>query len=538
MNTVTLLYREFQGQKENFWVIAALFCLFTSVNLMLLSYAIGLISAGQVPPDLFLVSLAAIAFATLARQAAMFRTITALEHTIFGLRSQLLDRLKRIELYEFERIGADTIYDSVATGTRLLSETAGMLTKLLIVGVRAGAVLFALIWISQVTLLIVLFICLLVTLLYLWIRFHTAKHVIPMEEHQFFETFNHLLKGFKELKFHRRKGDELCEMELNPRLAESCRVKVAEGKRVALSYVLTEGVLLLLGGLMIFVLPAVLPGYAEVVVKGALIAITLPTSMLRDMPVITNADKALAELAELEQALDKAGANRPDEADAAPLAASFQRLELVDVLFRYTDHEGHPSFHVGPLSLTLEPGTLTFIVGGNGSGKSTLMKLLTGLYPPFSGEVRVNGQPVERGGQRGLFSAIFYDFHLFDRLYGMEETEPERVNGLLADLGLEHKIRYGADGFSDLALSTGQRKRVALVAALLEDRPIYVLDEWAADQDPETRERFYRELLPMLKARGKTVVAVTHDDRYFHLADQVLHMVDGHFRRAASASSV
>ena len=85
-----------------------------------------------------------------------------------------------------------------------------------------------------------------------------------------------------------------------------------------------------------------------------------------------------------------------------------------------------------------------------------------------------------------------------------------------------------ADGrFSTLDLSTGQRKRLAMVAALLDDKPIYIFDEWAADQDPGFRRYFYEGLLGELKARGKTVLAVTHDDRYFGVADRVVKRGEG-----------
>ena len=407
MKTLARLYREFSRPKDDFWRMVGLFGVFTSINLMLLGHAVGALSAGRPPADLFLLSLIAVAIATLAREAAMLRTIVTLERSIFDLRLRLLERLERTELQAFERIGAAAVYDSLSTGTRLLSETSGTITKLLIMAVRAAAVLFALIWISPVALLVVLFVCLLVVLLYAWVRLRAAV-APPAGEHHFFETFDHLLKGFKELKINRRKGDELWNDELAPRLAESCRLKVEDGARVALGYVVTEGGLLLLGGLMIFVLPPLLPGYAEVVIKAALIVITLPTSMLRDMPVIAGADAALAELRRLEQTLYRAArGERRRTLASVPSDGPFTGLELVAVLFRYTDSDGNPTFHVGPLSLSITPGTLTFIVGGNGSGKTTLMKLLTGLYPPFSGEIRLNGRPVDMARYGGLFSAVF-----------------------------------------------------------------------------------------------------------------------------------
>ncbi|MBH9340157.1 cyclic peptide transporter, partial [Pseudomonas aeruginosa] len=86
----------------------------------------------------------------------------------------------------------------------------------------------------------------------------------------------------------------------------------------------------------------------------------------------------------------------------------------------------------------------------------------------------------------------------------------------------------GRDGnFSTPDLSTGQRKRLALINAWLEERPVLVFDEWAADQDPAFRRVFYTELLPDLKRQGKTIIVISHDDRYFEMADQLIRLSAG-----------
>ena len=181
--------------------------------------------------------------------------------------------------------------------------------------------------------------------------------------------------------------------------------------------------------------------------------------------------------------------------------------------------------------LIVQPGELVFIKGGNGSGKSTLVKLLTGLYKPLAGEVllgetRVTDANVQH--YRELFSIIFSDFHLFDRLYGMEVDEA-RVSSLLEEMQLADKTEFADGRFVNLNLSTGQRKRLALLIALLEDRPYCVFDEVAAEQDPAFREYFYEVILQNLKKQGKTIIAVTHDERFHHTADRVLTMEYGRF---------
>jgi putative ATP-binding cassette transporter len=195
-------------------------------------------------------------------------------------------------------------------------------------------------------------------------------------------------------------------------------------------------------------------------------------------------------------------------------------------------------FMLGPISLTLQPGEITYIVGGNGSGKSTLAKLITGLYIPQSGSIYLNGALItdhNREWYRQHFSAIFSDFFLFDRCLGFSHDNlDEEVERYLKQLQLDHKVQVKDGVLSTTRLSQGQRKRLALLTAYLEDRPIYLFDEWASDQEPLLRDLFYREILVKLKERGKTVLVITHDDRYFHMADHIIKLDYGkvEFNRA------
>jgi len=215
----------------------------------------------------------------------------------------------------------------------------------------------------------------------------------------------------------------------------------------------------------------------------------------------------------------------PEAEDAAPVVFDAITLEGV----RYV-HTGNQGFAIEDISLTLQKGEIVFLTGGNGSGKTTLLRVLTGLYPRTSGTLGLNGQAMPvmpRQGYRELFAGVFADFHLFDRPFGLDAAGLSVFAAWLEQLGIRDKL--GAD-LTELAgdqLSTGQRKRVVLALALAEARPILVLDEWAADQDPETRQRFYEEILPALRAEGRTIFAITHDEQYFHLCDRRLHMVEG-----------
>jgi putative ATP-binding cassette transporter len=206
-------------------------------------------------------------------------------------------------------------------------------------------------------------------------------------------------------------------------------------------------------------------------------------------------------------------------------------LQLDAVTYRYRSEDGS-GFVVGPLDLTLQRGERVFLVGGNGSGKSTLARLITGLYRPDTGCLRVDGRAVgehDLAAYQQLFSTVFSDFHLFRQLLGVagEDAPRDVVQAWLALLRMAHKVRIEQARLLDLELSQGQRKRLGLLLAVLEGRGVLLLDEWAADQDPAYRRAFYQQLLPQLSEQGVTVIAITHDDHYFHLADRLLKMEGG-----------
>ncbi|MGB3253886.1 multidrug ABC transporter permease/ATP-binding protein, partial [Buttiauxella gaviniae] len=226
--------------------------------------------------------------------------------------------------------------------------------------------------------------------------------------------------------------------------------------------------------------------------------------------------------------------------------AHWQTLEMRDVVFQYGDN----SFSVGPLNLKIERGELLFLIGGNGSGKSTMAMLLTGLYQPVSGAIYLDGKKIDAGNQddyRKLFSAVFTDVWLFDRLLGPqgEQANPELVTQWIERLKMSDKLELENGTILNLKLSKGQKKRVALLLALAEERDIILLDEWAADQDPHFRREFYQTLLPLMQQMGKTIFAISHDDHYFVHADRLLEMrhgqlgeLTGHEREHASRDAV
>jgi putative pyoverdin transport system ATP-binding/permease protein len=211
-----------------------------------------------------------------------------------------------------------------------------------------------------------------------------------------------------------------------------------------------------------------------------------------------------------------------------------EAIEMRGVRYAFDTPEGSDAFVLGPVDLRIERGEIVFIVGDNGSGKTTLIKLLLGLYAPQQGEVVLDGKavtPETRDDYRQLFTTVFSDFYLFEDLVaggeGGRQTLPETALPYLQRLEIAHKVSVKDGAFTTTDLSTGQRKRLALVHAYLEGRPVLVFDEWAADQDPTFRHLFYTELLPELRAKGHLLVVISHDDRYFHIADRVITMKAG-----------
>jgi len=206
----------------------------------------------------------------------------------------------------------------------------------------------------------------------------------------------------------------------------------------------------------------------------------------------------------------------------------WQSVELDHVTHCYRHDGEQEEFVLGPVNATFVPGELVFVTGGNGSGKSTLAKLFMGLYEPEAGTIRLDGDTITQSNiesYRQMFSAVFSDFYLFEHLVGASQHNIDgRAQELLSELQLNHKVSVHNGVLSTTELSSGQRKRLALLTAYLEDRPIYVFDEWAADQDPVFREVFYTQILQELRSRGKLIICITHDDRYFHVADRMIKL--------------
>jgi len=361
-----------------------------------------------------------------------------------------------------------------------------------------------------------------------------ANHQANIAYH---DKVNDLLRGYKELRLRRTRRDDLATRV--DAVVEESRCRRIESERYfSYGQIGASGALATLLVAIVVLLP--LTGGADPVTILQIVTLVLFSfgpieAMVSDLPGFVRAAVAMRMIREVEADLirNHEAAPAPDANDNRP---AFTSLELRGVsvrLSRQTQAAGsraRDSFTLGPIDLTLYPGQSVFITGGNGMGKSTLLQLLTGLRYPDSGQILIDGAPVTRdtiSAYRGVFSAVFSEFYLFRHLYGLTPEERSRLQANIEDLGLAEGVSIIDDHFASLSLSTGQMRRLALAIALAEKRPILVLDEFAADQDPTRRSYFYDTLVPRLARAGHCVVAVTHDEHCFDKCDRLIRMEDG-----------
>ena len=497
---------------------------------------LALINAGasaaaseQAGTQILVLYVLAIAVFIIAKNYGLNATLTRVEQMVRELRVRICDKVRRADLPFIEKLGRGQLYTTVAQDANLISQSAFIITN---AAQEAVMLLFALLYIAWLSLLSFFIIVIAIGIGAAVYEKHRRAlnrdlQQLTARDAEFLDSMSHVIDGFKETKLNRKKSDALFD-SFRAVAEDAERLKVNLGVRFVTDVMFSHVFAYVLIGVIVFVLPRLVPTFSEIVLKvtAGVLFIVAPLEMIvSSMPMTARANVALDNLYSLEHRLD---ASLDDAATSEAAVEPFHDFSSITV-----DHGSYrygPEFGVGPIDLRIERGETIFIVGGNGSGKSTLLKVLTGLYPLTSGALLVDDERLNArnlSGYRELIAAIFTDFHLFDRLYGLDHVRDTEVRKLLRQMELREKTDFIGGRFTTVALSTGQRKRLALISALLEDREIYVFDEWAADQDVHFREYFYKTILTDLKAAGKTILAVTHDDRYWDLADRVLKMDAG-----------
>jgi putative pyoverdin transport system ATP-binding/permease protein len=355
-------------------------------------------------------------------------------------------------------------------------------------------------------------------------------------ERRFFAHMSDVLDGFKEIRLHNPRSEELIASVRNVS-RQAANVKIHTQAESLRQLVISQSAMYLLLGVIVFIVPsfssAVSGGSITKNAMAVLFVVGACYGIMQTVAMLAAADAAALRMEQLEEKLRATIVAPAGNVEVA--RPGFGAIELRNVVFRYPDKSAGSGFQIGPLNFALKSGELVFVTGGNGSGKSTFLKVLAGLCAPTSGEIALDGVTVDDAATdayRSLMTAIFSDYHLFHRLFGIAAPVQAEIDALLHKLELEHKTTIIDGVFNTLDLSGGERRRLALLVGLLEKRPVLLLDEWAANQDPHYRRRFYQEILPELNGSGLTIVVVTHDENYLDdpkLSARKIRMNEGRF---------
>ncbi|MCS2170553.1 multidrug ABC transporter permease/ATP-binding protein [Scandinavium sp. TWS1a] len=472
----------------------------------------------------FLGLLALLMVVTLGSQLAL--TVLG-HHFVYRLRSEFIKRILDTQIERVEKLGSAALLAGLTSDVRAITIAFVRLPELvqgIILTFGSAAYLFFLS--GKMLVITALWVALTI-----WGGFvlvaRVYKHMATLRETEdkLYHDYQTVLEGRKELTLNRERAEHIFNTLYIPD-AKEYRHHIIRADTFHLSAVNWSNIMML-GAIGLVFWMANSLGWADTNVAAtySLTLLFLRTPLLSAvgaLPTLLSAQVAFKKLNTFSLAPYRIEFPKPE---AHP---NWQTLELRDVEFHYQDN----SFAVGPINLTLNRGELVFLIGGNGSGKSTLAMLLTGLYQPISGKILLDGQPLavdKPEDYRKLFSAVFTDVWLFDQLLGPEGHQANQalIDKWLEQLKMDHKLKLENGKILDLKLSKGQKKRVALLLALAEERDIILLDEWAADQDPHFRREFYQVLLPLMQEMGKTVFAISHDDHYFIHADRLLEMRNG-----------
>ena len=463
--------------------------------------------------------------------AMLLLTRLTLGYTL-GLRMRLCRQVLATPLRKLEQLGPHrllaNITEDIPAITLALSSIPALCMQIAIV----VACFLIMAWLSWKLFLAVIIYLAIGTALYQWAVLRAAKYIKLAREgaDSLMKHFRALTDGMKELKLHNNRRDAFMNRVLEPTATSVMGYNMQANNIYVGNAAFGQLLIFLLIGLLLFG-----PGRSFQVSSQILISYTLlvlymvgPLEVILNM--VPNMNRALVSLQKVKH-LGLELSAIPERVVVKPQTlrrANWKSLELDAITHAYNRENTDNTFTLGPINLKFQPQEVVFIVGGNGSGKTTLAKLLIGLYSPEEGEIRLDGHSItdeNRDEYRQSFSVVFTDFFLFDSLLGLDNINIDGdARYYLEKLQLDQTVRVRDGVLSTINVSQGQRKRLALLTAYLEDRAIYLFDEWAADQDPVFKEIFYLQLLPELKARGKTVIVISHDDRYYHVADRIIKL--------------
>ncbi len=486
--------------------------------------------------------------------------LTRLGHKfVYELRTKLVKQIIDTKVPQIDHLGSARLLASLSSDIQSITVAFVRMPELVQGVILSVGVALYLGWLSLPLLLIVMF----WIVMTIWISTILVKHVYThLRELReindlLYEDYQSIIDGRKELALNQHRAEKLYKNDfLNH--AKSYQNRVIKSDTYHLSAVNWSNIMMFAAIGVVFAVSNYLAIPMDIATTFSLTILFMQSPILHAVgayPTLQTAQVALDKI----QSLELAEYQSTFTTDI--VVNNWQSISFNDIGYRYasvdTDanelavkENEHASDILKSVNLTLKRGDVVFLIGANGSGKSTLAKIITGIFTPSIGAVKIDSQLVDsqnNADYRQLFSAIFSDQHLFKQLIGREGQQPDEalVNTWLHKLNLQDKVSVTDNQLSTDKLSQGQRKRLAMLIAVAEQKDILLLDEWAADQDPAFRRVFYQTLIPELKALGKTLFIISHDDGYFEHADRLLLMKEGRLielnaeeRQRASADAI
>lgn len=531
---------DIDSQKDKLLLVSATIVsgIINALTLVILNTAAKDFDKPDLDERLFILFVLSVSLYMISKRYVTHRITELVQGGIFNYRGRILDLLRGLRLLSYEAIGKAQILSLLSEKTELISQGAHRLAEGFPAMVMLICSFIYMATISKMALAMAL-VCIagaMITIYVLVQAISISMQQAMAKDNEYFAYMQHVLDGFNELKINREKVNDLYTNYMGEVSEEARQKNISTDISNVNLQLYAQLYFYILMASVVFVLPQLSTLTADRIMSITTIIFFImgPIVIIIDMvPSLARANVAIDYLQQLESQLQSAQEDVLSTEETFTAPHYFERISISQLYFSYPVEDQGRQFSVGPFDLSLARGELIFIRGGNGSGKSTFLKLLTGLYESNSGAIVVDNKTINNDlldNYRNLFSIIFTDFHLFDRFYGQQDVNVEMVNEYLVLMGLEKKTGFKNGRFTNTNLSTGQKKRLALVIALLEDKAVYVFDEVAADQDPEFRQFFYEVILQKLKQKQKTVIVVTHDEKYFNHCDRLLVMDMGQMR--------